>query len=386
MLSERFWKEYEKNKELQSLKNKKNPDHEDSNRYAELIGEIVRKLIQEYKNDDEDFILSDDEYKEIKELERTSAKEIKYYTYLAQESLNKRANINMKAVKTRYDEERLKGLLAVGSLPLLATGSKNFLQSVNTDIIQVNAEKQAKAGFDAKLVRKTEPNCCKWCASLAGTYTPEEAKAKGIYARHEGCVCTIDFYPSKGKRQRISNYMKDAKTREKLAASSGREERIALAKEKESGIIQTRIYNGNVVNPMPIDRYSKMKVNLERIGVKVLQAKNDDLRYLESLKAEASYGHGYILHIGKIPSAAAMFEEIIHSQQAKKYGEFLSSDLKELAAREIYANRKLLEYSKAYGLDRIDVQDTKINLAKWEKLFKKVTGSDYNENKYYRGI
>ncbi len=148
----------------------------------------------------------------------------------------------MKAVKTRYDENRLKGLLAVGSLSLLSTGSKNFLQSVNTDIIQVNAEKQAKAGFNAKIVRRTEPNCCSWCASLAGTYTPEEAKAKGIYARHEGCVCTIDFYPSKGKRQRISNYMKDAKTQEKLAAASGREERIALAKEMESGIINNNHY------------------------------------------------------------------------------------------------------------------------------------------------
>lgn|GEM_PF-3414798 len=142
----------------------------------------------------------------------------------------------MKAVKTRYSENRLKGLLAVGSLALLSTGSKNFLQSVNTDIIQVNAEKQAKAGFNAKIVRRTEPNCCSWCASLAGTYTPEEAKAKGIYARHEGCVCAIDFYPSKRKRQRISNYMKDAKTQEKLAATSSasdREERIALAKTLE---------------------------------------------------------------------------------------------------------------------------------------------------------
>jgi len=237
VLSERFWKEFEKNEELQALKNKRNPDHNDSNRYAELIGELVRKLIQEYKSDaaDEDFTLSDEEYKEIKELERTSAKEIKYYTYLAQESLNKRADINMKAAKTRYSENRLKGLLAAGSLALLSTGSKNFLQSVNTDIIQVNAEKQAKAGFNAKVVRRTEPNCCSWCASLAGTYTPEEAKAKGIYARHEGCVCTIDFYPSKGKRQKISNYMKDVRTQEKLAATSGREERIALAKEMESG-------------------------------------------------------------------------------------------------------------------------------------------------------
>ncbi len=35
--------------------------------------------------------------------------------------------------------------------------------------------------------------------------------------------------------------MKDAKTQEKLAAASGREERIALAKERESGIIHSNI-------------------------------------------------------------------------------------------------------------------------------------------------
>lgn len=84
---------------------------------------------------------------------------------------------------------------------------------------------------------------------------------------------------------------------------------------------------------MPREKYVRMKHNLKNNGIIVMQAEGDDLRYLQAINAEASYGHGYILHIGEIPSASGMFEEIIHSTQAKIYGEFDSTDLIELYAR-----------------------------------------------------
>lgn len=77
---------------------------------------------------------------------------------------------------------------------------------------------------------------------------------------------------------------------------------------------------GELPPPMDEERYHCMKTNLAKRGIVVLQAVGDDARYLtDGLVAEASYGYGYILHLGRVPSASAMFEEVIHSTQAKIY-------------------------------------------------------------------
>lgn len=80
---------------------------------------------------------------------------------------------------------------------------------------------------------------------------------------------------------------------------------------------QTKIVNGQSTSPMDEALYNKMKKGLEKNGIIVMEAKGDDLKFLNALGAEASYSNGYIMHIGKIPSASAMFEETIHAQQPK---------------------------------------------------------------------
>lgn len=129
-----------------------------------------------------------------------------------------------------------------------------------------------------------------------------------------------------------------------------------------------------------------MRDNLEARGVHVIQAQGDDLRYLYSLGAEASYGHGYIMHIGEIPSASGFFEEIIHSTQEKKYGEHTGSDPVELYAREVAANRMLLKHQKAYGFDDVDVEDISRNLEIWESKFLQTTGVTYDDSSIKREI
>ena len=67
--------------------------------------------------------------------------------------------------------------------------------------------------------------------------------------------------------------------------------------------------------------------------------------------------------------STAMFEEIIHSTQAKIYGELESSDNIELYAREVAANRMLLRNSKAYGFDKNDIDDIQKKLEILGKCF-----------------
>lgn len=133
--------------------------------------------------------------------------------------------------------------------------------------------------------------------------------------------------------------------------------------------------------------YRTMVAGLAANGVRVISAKGDDLAYLQALGAEASIaGTNTILHMGEIPSASALFEEIIHITQCRLYGELKSTDPKELYIREIMANRKLLRHRKEYRFTDDDTEDIKRNLATWEGKFKKLTGVDFDESGIDRKI
>ena len=163
-----------------------------------------------------------------------------------------------------------------------------------------------------------------------------------------------------------------------------------LTKSAKNGNInnttQTKIVSGQSTSPMDETLYNKMKKGLEKNGIIVMEAKGDDLKFLNALGAEASYSNGYIMHIGKIPSASAMFEETIHAQQAKTYGELNTSMPTELYAREIAANRMLKRNHKAYGFTNDDLNEITANLTLWEKRFEKEVGVKYDESEYHRGI
>lgn len=148
--------------------------------------------------------------------------------------------------------------------------------------------------------------------------------------------------------------------------------------------------NGNVTAPMNEERFRRMRSNLERHGLEVVQAQGDDLRYLIHRGAEASYWDGRITYIGEVPSASAMFEETIHATQARIYGELLETNQVELAAREIAAQEKLLKNGKAYGFSPDDFSDIQTNRNTWANYFKSLTGEEYDPDdktsKFYRGV
>lgn len=180
-----------------------------------------------------------------------------------------------------------------------------------------------------------------------------------------------------------------------------RYDRESIVKSGESGSLQSRAVQsiitkkavsakvtarGEVVNPMPEQEYKTIVSRLNANGIEVFAATGgDDLRYMLSIGAEGSYADKQIRHIGMIPSRGTLYEEIIHAAQARKYGELEETNFEELYAREIEANRKLLQYKDVYNLDEIDVADIQRNLQAWEALFMKARGEAYNESAY-RGL
>ena len=142
-----------------------------------------------------------------------------------------------------------------------------------------------------------------------------------------------------------------------------------------------------VLNPMDKTLYLKMKTGIEKQGYSVISAvKSDDMKYLKAFGAEAISDEFGIIHLGKVPSASAFFEEVIHLAQIKKYGVMESTDFIERTAREVAANRKLLKNSKAYGFTEEDVKEIQLNLEKWEEDFIKKVGVSYEKGGIDRGI
>lgn len=127
-----------------------------------------------------------------------------------QTTLNKKANIGLKAQTVAVDEDRVYGIVnkianaeAFDDVAwVLGEPVVNFSQSVVDNILKANVNFQGKAGMTPKIIRKAERKCCKWCQSLAGEYeypmVPDD-----VYRRHERCRCIVEYDPGSGKRQNV---------------------------------------------------------------------------------------------------------------------------------------------------------------------------------------
>ena len=129
---------------------------------------------------------------------------------------------------------------------------------------------------------------------------------------------------------------------------------------------------------MNVNQYKKIRIGLSKQGVEVREAIGDELRYLDAMGAEAMIiDSDLILHRGEIPSASAMFEEMIHLQQNRSDGMIDSSDFVTRDIREIEANKKLLKNADAYGLTEEDISDIERNLELYYQSYKERVGEDY---------
>lgn len=127
-----------------------------------------------------------------------------------QTSLNKNADIGIKAIKPKLNKDRIRGLVEKISTAdnfvdvawVLAEPVVNFSRSVVDDAIKANVEFHGKSGLSAKIVRTPEAGACKWCRDIAGTYAYPDVP-EDVYRRHDRCGCVVDYQPSNGKRKTV---------------------------------------------------------------------------------------------------------------------------------------------------------------------------------------
>lgn len=97
-----------------------------------------------------------------------------------------------------------------------------YSQSVADDTLKRNVDFAGKAGLRPRIIRKATGKCCKWCQSLAGTYS-YPVENEDVYRRHSDCRCTVDYDPGGAKRfQNV--HTKEWKTAEEQSAIESRKQ------------------------------------------------------------------------------------------------------------------------------------------------------------------
>ena len=149
----------------------------------------------------------------------------------------------------------------------LKNGIKNIAMKASDDSLMRNAENASGVGLETKVIRHYDDvglhggkDVCQWCQSREGEWSYDEANSNGVFERHPGCECTIEYLTEKGIQRQMDwqhNTWEDVKKNpntliqkaEKLAADSNRD---PLRIEAENPF-------KNPKTPLKIDSYSQSK-------------------------------------------------------------------------------------------------------------------------------
>lgn len=136
---------------------------------------------------------------------------------MIQEQLNEANGIGLKAVVPEPNRFRINEIVdraarAETQQELSAALGKpvqTFVRKATDDTIKANAKLHNDAGLEVKIEREYDgvglhdgTDTCDWCLQRAGTWTYDKARANGVFERHEGCGCIIDYTSKKGVRTR----------------------------------------------------------------------------------------------------------------------------------------------------------------------------------------
>lgn len=116
---------------------------------------------------------------------------------MVQDSINRSFGINLNAIKADPDLDRINNLITeVVNKGLTHNGETfreqliNFSQSAVDKSVYVNGNFLEHTGVTVTYTRVPDSGACKWCRSMAGTYSTHQAP-DGFFRRHTNCNCYI---------------------------------------------------------------------------------------------------------------------------------------------------------------------------------------------------
>lgn len=202
------------------------------------LGDIFKNVIDVHQ-----YVLNMEDYNdlanEFMKVVIKYANDINDIAEIVQKSINDTLGIRIKPQRAQFQKEKLDSVVKtiMDGIPTseddtIKLDGLNSLMSqfgveLTDDIINNNAEIQAKSGFDIVLIRKYDDvgihnyanysdkrkathgaEVCKFCADLEGIYNYADIDSSSkVWRRHKGCSCSID-YVNNGITKRVKNYVK----------------------------------------------------------------------------------------------------------------------------------------------------------------------------------
>lgn len=170
-----------------------------------------------------------------------------------QSTLNEAAGVGMNPVHPKPNTSKIKGIQTLVAeaedehaiaVALDEPVITNVMSNVD-DWVRTNADFQADVGLQPIIVRtwsgsypSHDTKHTDWCESLAGTFNYGE-EPKDVYKRHEGCRCTVEYFPNKKAKGRITALSKGEKDTGRVLYNTG------TSKKAQTTIENRRIINGN---------------------------------------------------------------------------------------------------------------------------------------------
>lgn len=186
-------------KQIAKAADKGKATYEMAQKYAVALGKILGKTINETG------VLSDEQFEYSVEYVARILRPALKKTYdlssdaatMVQDSINKSHGINLKPIKPKVDNDRIDNMIKeIANRGYTEDEEKyrhqfeNLNQSAVDRTMYDNGDFLEHTGVTVTYTRIAESGACKWCRSMAGTYSTHEAP-DGFFARHTNCNCYI---------------------------------------------------------------------------------------------------------------------------------------------------------------------------------------------------
>lgn len=189
--------------------------YKDANKYAMEVSKSLNNALATNLADD---VLTTAEYRAVIAEVLPSGLEATYgtvsnYTKNVQIILNKKAEINLKAIVSKIDggaitlttKNAVQAAAYSEASGIINHDTMNFAQNITARMMKDNAGFQKNVGYTVKVERiyddvglHKKGDECEFCTQREGEFDYDTALERGVFARHPGCGCTIIYHAEKG--------------------------------------------------------------------------------------------------------------------------------------------------------------------------------------------
>lgn len=215
-------------------------------RLGELLREVVRDVLTaaELPNETLYYNIMQDT---VGELLKDAHRAVNDAGAEAQRAIDEQNGVGLAPISADFPQRRVNDLFYKAGAPgttrdralkILYEPLVTLTQSFHDDHVRVNAEARYRAGMAPKIVRTASFGCCKWCASLEGSYPYEDVADTGndVFRRHERCKCTVD-YVCDGK---VKNVWKPKRERPADAETLAARRAYGADEQTDAGTLEAR--------------------------------------------------------------------------------------------------------------------------------------------------